>query len=819
MQTAVRQCSQRVSGLSRSGIAILLVCVCGTATAQTTATLIRPDANFPPQTVGSSSAPQSAKLTNTGRAPLNISSISTGGDFSQTNNCASPLAPGAECTINITFQPLSMGTRQGKLTVTSDASNGPHITAFSGTGAADLSKIQHVVFIIKENRSFDAYFGAFPGANGATSGKISTGETIPLSRTPDQTRDIQHNWDGAHWAIDNGRMDRFDQISFANQNGDYRAYSEMQQSDIPNYFEYAGTFTLADNMFSSIKSDSFPNHIYAVAASSGGVMDIPYSKTSKNPPWGCDADPTTTVRFLDPTGNFSKVFPCFKFSTLADSLQNNSVSWKYYAPPQGQPGYVFSTLDAFSQIRNTSLWQSNVVPDTTFINDARSGNLPAVSWLVGGGAATEHPPSSTCAGENWTVEQINAVMQGPDWNSTAIFVVWDDFGGYYDHVPPPGVDQFGLGPRIPLIIISPYARPGYISHTQYELSSVVKFMEEVFNLPPLGQRDVGANDTVDSFNFNQTPIAPLVLQPRTTCPLIASNATFGSQLVGTRSPVQIIKLFNNRPSNLKISSVVASGDYSVTHSCKSNVVIPGNFCNIDVTFSPTALGPRKGTVTITDSDSTSPQVINLTGIGTAIQQSKGSGLFVFTTFPVGTSSHAVANKMTNTGSTPLTVKQITTVGDFSQTNNCGTSLPPGSSCNIYFTFSPQDSGVRNGTLSIFHSDPGSPQRINMRGWGTDITFTPPSLNFGNQQVGTSSQPAPISVKNVAHIAVTVGEVSTTGDYSQTSTCPGTLPSGGTCTINVTFSPTKLGARPGSVIVDDSDNTAPQTIGLTGNGIQ
>jgi len=711
-----------------------------------------------------------------------------------------------------------MGTRQGQLTVSDDASNSPQVTALSGTGTADLSKIQHVVFIIKENRSFDNYFGTFPGANGAKSGKISTGETIPLGHTTDQAHDVQHNWNGAHWAIDNGRMDRFDQIGMANQNGNYITYTQLQESDIPNYFNYASTFTLADNMFSSIKSDSFPNHIYAVAASSGGVMDVPYSQISKNPPWGCDADPTTTVTFLDSTGSISKVFPCFNFSTLADSLQNQNLSWKYYAPSQGQPGYNFSVLDAFSQIRNTGLWQTNVVPVTSFINDASSGNLPAVSWLVNGTPLDEHPPNSSCAGENWTVEQINAIMQGSDWSSTAIFLIWDDFGGFYDHVPPPGIDQFGLGPRVPLIILSPYARPSYISHTQYEAASVLKFIEEVFNLPSLGQRDVNANDTVDSFSFSQTPNPPLVLPPRNDCPLIASHATFGSQLVGTTSPIQIIKLYNNRPTTLKISSVVASGDYSVTHNCTTNLVKPGNFCNIDVKFAPTALGPRNGTVTITDSDSTSPQIINVTGIGTAVQQSKAPDI-VFRAFPVGASSGPLLNKMTNTGSTTLTVKQITTVGDFSQTNTCGTSLPPGGSCGIYIKFSPRDSGVRNGTLSMFHSDPASPQRISLQGTGMDVIFTPPSLDFGSQQVGTSSQPAPISVQNVAKIAVVVGGVTTTGDYSQTNNCLGTLPAGGTCTINVTFSPTKLGKRPGSVIADDSDNTSPQTIGLTGNGIQ
>jgi phospholipase C len=820
MGITVHQRSQKVIGISMIGVAIFWFCVCaGTAVAQSTATLTSATLTFSPQTVGTSSAPQPAKLTNTGSAPVNISSISTGGDFSQTNNCPIQLAPGAGCTINVTFQPVSMGNRQGQVTVSNDASNSPQTTALSGTGTADLGKIQHIVFIIKENRSFDNYFGTFPGANGATKGKLSTGEVITLGHTPDQARDVQHNWDGAHWALDSEHMDRFDQIGLANVNGDYLTYTQLQESDIPNYFNYASSFTLADDMFSSIRSDSFPSHIYAVAASSGGVIDVPYSQNNRNPPWGCDADPTTMVRFMDPTGSISKVFPCFNFSTLADSLQNQNLLWKYYAPSQGEPGYNFSVLDAFSQIRNTGLWQSNVVPVGSFINDARSGNLPAVSWLVNGTPVDEHPPNSSCAGENWTVEQINAIMQGSDWSSTAIFLMWDDFGGFYDHVPPPGLDRFGLGPRVPLIIISPFAKPNNISHTRYEAASVLKFIEEVFDLPSLGERDVNANDTVDSFNFSQTPNPPLVLKPRPDCPLIASNATFGGQVVGTTSPAQIVKLYNNRPAPLKISSVVASGDYSVTHNCsRTNLVQPGGYCNVDVKFAPTAMGPRHGTVTITDSDATSPQVIDLTGIGSAIQFSKGTDI-VFRPFPVGASSGPVLTRMTNTGSTAVAVKKITTVGDFSQTNTCGTSLPAGMSCDIHLKFSPQDSGTRYGTLSVFDSDPASPARINLKGTGMDVVFSPPSLDFGSQKVGTNSQPAPVSVQNVAKIPVAVGGVSTSGDYSQTNNCRGTLPAGGTCTINVVFSPTKVGKRTGSVIVDDSDNTSPQAIGLTGNGIQ
>src|SRR5262249_26441420 len=177
----------------------------------------------------------------------------------------------------------------------------------------------------------------------------------------------------------------------------------------------------------------------------------------------------------------------------------------------------WSALDAIKHIRETPLWTEHVVNDDTFVADARDGKLPAVSWLVTGDGS-EHPPLSVCAGENWTVEQLNAIMQGPDWSTTAVFLTWDDFGGFYDHVPPPVIGNSSLGPRVPLLIISPYARKGYISHTQYEFSSFLRFAEERYHLRALTDRDSKANDMVDSFDFQQQPLQTLILHER-SCPV------------------------------------------------------------------------------------------------------------------------------------------------------------------------------------------------------------------------------------------------------------------------------------------------------------
>lgn len=384
-------------------------------------------------------------------------------------------------------------------------------------------KIEHVVFIVKENRSFDEYFGTFPGANGATSGTISTGEVIPLGHTPDPPKhDMGHVWTDNHGDVDGGRMDRFDQELTCSVNGDMQCMTQLYQSDIPNYWSWALNYELADATFSSVESGSFPAHLAIVSGSEQNVIDNP--RGSEKAQWGCDAVAGTTVPYMEANNVVGSEFPCFTAETLGNIADSAGVSWKAYTALAGQSGYIYNPFRSFSSIFDGSDWQNNVVSESDFITDALAGNLPALSWVTPPSADTDHPPDGACVGENWTVQQINAVMQGPasQWNNTVIFLTWDDFGGFYDHVAPPYRDQFGLGIRVPMIVISPWAKPG-VYHTQVEFASVLRFMEETFNLPNLGGVDTIANDFQDAFDYTQTPLAPIVLNQR-TCPLAAPDA-------------------------------------------------------------------------------------------------------------------------------------------------------------------------------------------------------------------------------------------------------------------------------------------------------
>src|SRR5258708_75785 len=289
----------------------------------------------------------------------------------------------------------------------------------------------------KENRTFDNYFGTFPGANGTITYKDANGQTHPLNHQPDVLHtDISHAPAAAHLAYDNGKMDMFSQISGAIQNGVDMADSQYLESDIPNYWQYAKHFTLTDNFFSTILGPSFANHFFSIAAEDN---DVDANPAGSNGTWGCDSPLTARVEERHADGTIQNVFPCFdNFQTLGDVLNTHNLSWKYYAPDPGTSGYIWSQFNAIKHIRQTSQWQQHVVNYNNFITDATSGNLPTVSWLVEPGNVSDHPPASTCASENWTVQQINAIMNNPTlWAHTAIILTWDDFGGFYNHVAPP----------------------------------------------------------------------------------------------------------------------------------------------------------------------------------------------------------------------------------------------------------------------------------------------------------------------------------------------------------------------------------------------
>jgi phospholipase C len=415
------------------------------------------------------------------------------------------------------------GRGPGPASAGSPTTSSPAPVADAATVALARQKIEHVVFVIKENRTFDTLFGTFPGADGVTGGATCDGGTAPLAAGSDRVEDVPHSFADGIAVIDGGKMDCF-------ESDGYIQYGEEQ---IPNYWAYARRFTLADRFFSSEYGPTCVEHFFTFAAQSDRFVDCGrpglFGRRSRE---FCDdpfelapsfpvLSPEQRQRLYDyenqgPAGvagvrSFYQLrWPCSDVTVLPDSLEAAGITWKEY---RGKTSWI-QPLRQVRHVRYSSMYR-NVVSASRFVEDVEAGTLPQVSWLTPPIAESDHPPASLCAGENWFVATMNALMRSPEWSSTAVVVTWDDFGGFYDHVAPPHEDLYGLGPRVPAIVISPWAKRGYVDHDTMEFASVLKLIETLFDLPPLTRRDAQTTDMLSAFDFMGEPRPPLVLHQRT----------------------------------------------------------------------------------------------------------------------------------------------------------------------------------------------------------------------------------------------------------------------------------------------------------------
>jgi phospholipase C len=328
--------------------------------------------------------------------------------------------------------------------------------AKSSSTKTPTTPITNAVFIMMENHTFDNFFGRFPGANGVT-----------LRRESNPPRgDNDHTSPAAYAAMDGGAMDEFPLVEQA----------QYTQADIPNYWAYAQQFGLSDNFFTSIATNSTPNHIAMIASQSGGIDD---TAPSIGP--GCSAIQNSLAYSKDSSGNHLWTYPCYNINTMPQILSKNGVSWKYYSDSTNWDAPVF--------IQGLAGSANDIHTDAQLFTDIQSGTLASVSWVTPPPKASDHPPQLIELGQNFVTNVVNTIMNSSYWSSTAIFITWDDWGGWYDHAAPPQEDAYGLGPRVPLIVIAPYAKQGHISHQQGEFASFDKFIEENWNVPTLGQRD------------------------------------------------------------------------------------------------------------------------------------------------------------------------------------------------------------------------------------------------------------------------------------------------------------------------------------------
>ncbi len=377
-------------------------------------------------------------------------------------------------------------------------------------------RIKHVVIIIQENRSLDNLFNGFPGADTVQEGLTKHGR-VPLHAVDlDYPADVDHQHRAFALQYDDGKMDGWEEtFTSPRQDPDF-PYAFVPQREVQPYWEMAEQYTLGDRFFQSNTGPSFPAHLYLVAGTGNFVADNPNHLETTHYAWGCDSPINARVSMIASDGDeVPGPWPCFNMPTIADVALANGLTWRYYAPPIDSLGNIWSAFDAIRHIRYTSLWGNVISPETRVLEDARVGDLPAISWVVPSAQNSDHPfPRRDTEhdvgvtgqfGPEWVASVVNAIGQGPLWNSTAIIVVWDDWGGWYDHVAPPQLDRMGLGPRVPFIMIGPYAKRHYVSHVQHEFGSILKFTEQVFLLPSMHTTDDRSDALRDCMDFTQPP--------------------------------------------------------------------------------------------------------------------------------------------------------------------------------------------------------------------------------------------------------------------------------------------------------------------------
>jgi len=431
----------------------------------------------------------------------------------------------------------------------------------TSTEQSGIHKIQHVIIIMQENRSFDSYFGTFPGADGIPMQNgvptvcvpdPATGNCVkPFHDPNDKNAGGPHGAADAQADIDGGKMDGFIARQEAGRLASCKnrptapectqgAEGAVGQPDvmgwhdareIPNYWTYAQQFVLQDHLFEPTASWSLPAHLFAVSAWSARCP-------APGDPMRCVSD----LQNPDPDTD-SQHRPDYAWTDLTYLLHQHHISWAYYVDQGTQPDCdddqmtcppkpqttgvpeIWNPLPDFQDVHDDGEL-GNIQDVSKFFEAARNGTLPAVAWIVPNGHDSEHPPARISDGQAWVTSLVNAVMEGPDWDSSAIFITWDDWGGFYDHVVPPSVDQNGYGLRVPGLVISPYAKRGFIDHQILSFDAYLKFIEDVFlNGQRLDPRTDGRpdarptvrevvpilGDLANDFDFTQPPRPPLIL--------------------------------------------------------------------------------------------------------------------------------------------------------------------------------------------------------------------------------------------------------------------------------------------------------------------
>jgi phospholipase C len=440
-------------------------------------------------------------------------------------------------------------------TYTAPSSPGAGPVTISAAATADATKqvsaqatitpIQHIVVIFQENRSPDNLFQdpnlISAGADIVNVGIDHLGQQIPLTPRP---LGVNFDPDHSHTAFinmyDNGKMDGADLNggSCIGKCPPFPEFSSVEPSQVGPYFQMAEQYTFTDHMFQTNQGDSFPAHQYIIAGTSASTANStlllagnPFGINQPGQDAGCTAPSQEIAPFIDSaTGGFTGLYPCLEHPTLTDLFDSNQISWRYYTP---NARFLWTAPNAIKHmclpqtvngklICTSADWNNDVILNNTqVLSDIAAGQLASVSWVIPTGQTSDHPQETDGTGPSWVASIVNAVGNSPFWQNTAVFILWDDWGGFYDHVPPFNIRNFyEYGFRVPMIVVSPYAKTAYISHVPHHFGSILKYIEETFNLPSVGAKikveyaDAysDTDDLSDCFDYGQSPTPFQVVQ-------------------------------------------------------------------------------------------------------------------------------------------------------------------------------------------------------------------------------------------------------------------------------------------------------------------
>jgi len=406
--------------------------------------------------------------------------------------------------------------------------------------------VQHIVVLYLENHSFDNVLGYWCDQTHRCVGMpasvtLKGGTVVTPGVTPDTVPQVDHSIKGQKTAIDGGKMDGWAQVSGCAASTRYACISGYEPAGVPNVTALASRFAISDQTFSMQNSPSWGGHLYAVMASSDGFTGnnpVTVPGVTAGSGWGCDSNrvatwvspggSTQTVPSCVPdnslkiaNGGAFRATPVHQAPTIMDLLDSARLSWTIYGSRSGQAGYIWATCPSIAECLYTQ--QSHIRESEQFVTDAQAGNLPNFSLVVPGDKTnpdSQHNGTSMTAGDNWVGQVASAVMTGPEWNSTALFITYDDCGCFYDQVAPgTNPDGTAQGPRTPLLIVSPYARPGFTDSTPTTFAGILAYTEQTLGLRSLSKNDARAYGFANAFNYNQKPLAPIRMVHR---PLPAS---------------------------------------------------------------------------------------------------------------------------------------------------------------------------------------------------------------------------------------------------------------------------------------------------------